>query len=887
MAKLIKYLLYVIVGLVILAVVIAAYFAMTFNPNDYKQEVIDLVKEQNDRTLKIDGDIKLTYWPKIGADLGKISISEHKSDQLFAAIDNAKVALSVMPLLNKNVVVDTIYIDGAKANIVKYKDGSTNYDDLISKDESSSDSEHIHFNVDGIEISNSAVNYRDEAKNAEYKVSDFNLSSGAIALNKAFDLDTNFKVQANQPAVNASTQIKGNFLFDPETKHFTAKGLDSHITGDLVTAKGADVVASGDVDAKLDTMEILVDGLKLVASANLNGANTHIDVNAPALKVQNDAVSSDKITLAMAQKKGSDDIKLNMTLADLTGSATAVKSAGIAGDINMTQGKRKVAGKFSSPFTGNIKDLIFDIPKLAGNLDIQDPSLPNGKVKGTFNIKAHTEVNNEVANSQFNLVLDDTKLNGDVAVKGFNNKNINFNLNADKLDLNKLLGSKNQKAESKTASNSKPADMSALNTLNLNGKVNIGDIIYDQYRIKGLNVGLQANGKKIALKGLNVKLNDSTIKGALSMSQFKKPLYTFDLDIDQLNLDQYIKQSENSEPANNTGDEPLDLSALKQLNAQGSIRIGKLNYGKTKVSNVKINLKANDGKAIMSPLSANLYQGSMNGQLKVDATSTPSIQFQQNMKSVAVGPMLTDTINNDMLSGTGSVKVNVSTQGGTVNALKKALNGNASLNLANGAVKGIDIAGQIRGIKNKLSSFTGGAVESSADATKKTDFSALTASFNIKNGVAHNEDLAMKAPILRLAKGDSRGDIDIGNQTINYTAKPTVVKSIKGQGGEDLKDLAGIPIPVKISGTFSNPKFGLDFASAAKEVAKSKLLKKVGGEKGAAVQELLEGDNKIDAIKGLLGKKKKSGDSGEKEPAEKPASIEDAAKEGLKDLLKF
>lgn len=197
----------------------------------------------------------------------------------------------------------------------------------------------------------------------------------------------------------------------------------------------------------------------------------------------------------------------------------------------------------------------------------------------------------------------------------------------------------------------------------------------------------------------------------------------------------------------------------------------------------------------------------------------------------------------------------------------------------------------------------GNAVEADSDETKKTDFSELTASFTIKDGVAHNEDLAMKAPILRLAKGDSRGDINIGSETINYTATPTIVKSIKGQGGENLDELAGIAIPLKISGTFTNPKFGLDTKAIATGLAKAKVLEKVGGEKGAAVQELLEGDNKVDALKGLLGKKKKDTetDAAPKtdvpadttkpatEPAaeEKPKSVEEQAKEGLKDLLKF
>ena len=158
----------------------------------------------------------------------------------------------------------------------------------------------------------------------------------------------------------------------------------------------------------------------------------------------------------------------------------------------------------------------------------------------------------------------------------------------------------------------------------------------------------------------------------------------------------------------------------------------------------------------------------------------------------------------------------------------------------------------------------------------------------------------MKAPVLRLAKGDSRGDIDIGNEKINYIAKPTIVKSLKGQGGADLDSLAGIAIPVKISGTFSDPKYGLDFAAVGTALAKSNLLDKVGGEKGAAVKELLGNENKTDAISNIISGKKKTTEATPTEPAEdaaaaapveKPKSLEEQAKEKaekkLKKLLKF
>lgn len=899
MKKILKYGLIGLAGIVALLVLAVAIISATFNPNDYKPLIIKLVQEKKQRTLTIEGDIKLAFWPKIGADLGKVSISEHKSEQTFASIQGAKVSLALLPLLKKELVVDTIYIDGAQANIIKYKDGTTNFDDLLSKDEE--ESEQIKFDVDGVKVTNSAVNYSDEGTGAKYALSKFNLTSGHIALAEPIDLATDFSATANQPAIAADIKLKGNFLADPEAKHFAAKDLDASIKGDLLGGKDVNITMSGDIDAKPETREFLIDSLKLALSGQFDGAKVTLDLNAPALVAQKDEVTSKKITVNLNQENASDSFKASLVLADIKGSPKALQSSGISGEISSTQGKRSVNGKFSSPFQGNLESLIFDLPKFAGNVDIKDPAIPNGSAKVNFNLSLHADVKQEQVNSKFMMNVDNTKLNGQVAVAHFKKPNIQFNLNADTLDLNKLLGASNKKAEPMKAdpAGQKPADLSALANLLLDGKINIGNIIYEKYRLSGLNVNIKADGEKLALSGLNVKFDDSQIKGGLGISHFSKPLYTFDLDIDQLNLDKYIIASDKpAETKANTGDALIDLSALKALNANGSIRIGNLRYGKTKASNVRVDLKAANGIATIAPLSANLYQGSMNGSLSVDARNTPSITFKQDMKGIAIGPLLVDAINNDMLDGKGTLNVDVTASGNTVGAMKKALNGKSSLQLADGAIKGIDIAGTIRNAKSKLNVLKGQS-SIGADQTQKTDFSELSASFDIKNGVAHNEDLTMKAPILRLAKGDSRGDVDIANETINYLAKPTIVKSIKGQGGADLDALAGVSIPVKVTGTFSAPKYGVDFASLGTAIAKSNLLDKVGGDKAGAVKSLIGDGDKVDALKGLLGKSKPAetapatGDATKTDSTttEQPKSAEEIAKEKaeqkLKKLLNF
>ncbi len=975
MNKTLKYVMVGISGLLAVVVIGLAVIAATFDPNDYKPLIVKLVKEKKERTLNIEGNIKLAFWPKLGADLGKVSLSDHKADSEFASMQSAKVFVAVMPLLAGQLVVDTVRIDGVKANIVRFKDGSTNFDDLLSKEE---ESKEIKFDIDGVVVTNASLNLKDEMGGRNFSVSNANIKTGHIAKNEPIDLDAQFHIQGDKPAINTDAQIKGTLLADTEHQQFGAKGLDVALQGDVASLKALDLKLSGNLDAKPQSMEFAVDGLKLAAKANMQGKNIDLTLEAPQLTAQKDEVSGKEAKLSLTQTQGNDTFSAKLTIANLKGSPKAFESSGISGEISGKQGARTLAGTFSSPFSGNLEAMIFELPKLAGKVDVKDPALPNGAMQASFNVNAHADVKQEQAAVTLDANIDGSKLKGNLGVAGFAKPSVKFDLNADALDLNKILG---KQEKPKEASSSKPTDLSALKNVLAEGKLNVGSIAYDKYRIANLALVLKADGQSLSVNPLSAKFDDSSIKGSIGISHFDKPLYTFDLDIDRVDVDRYIPASPAAEAKPSAPAKAPDLSALKALNATGSLRIGSLKYGKIQSSNIRIDLKgdgekldinpfsakiddsqvkavlgitrfhdpkfsfdldidkldadryitkketsakpqpdapidlsalkplnasgearlgwlkvaniksenvrlgvkAEGGQVSLSPFSANLYQGSMNGSLGVDARSTPAITFKQEMKGVAVGPLLVDAINNDMLEGKGTVNVNVTTQGNTVTALKKALNGTTGFNLADGAIKGVDIAGTIRDIKNKFN-FSGNSL--GADQKKRTDFSEMIASFNIKNGVAHNEDLSIKAPLLRIT---GSGDIDIGNETLNYVAKPTVVGSLKGQGGSDLDNLNGLTFPVKLTGTFAAPKYGLDFSAIGTEIAKKSVLEKVGGSKGAAVQKLMSGDQ-AGALEGLIGNKDKSATQQNAAPAApkdeaKPAAPEDKVKKKLNKLL--
>ena len=175
------------------------------------------------------------------------------------------------------------------------------------------------------------------------------------------------------------------------------------------------------------------------------------------------------------------------------------------------------------------------------------------------------------------------------------------------------------------------------------------------------------------------------------------------------------------------------------------------------------------------------------------------------------------------MEGRGNVVLDVSAQGASVSAIEKGLNGSARMELRDGAVRGINVAQAIRKAKAALGGGTGQQAGAGSQA-EKTDFSELTGSFRVANGVAHNDDLLAKSPLLRVT---GNGDVDIGASRLNYLVKATVVATLQGQGGPELQALRGQTIPVRVSGPFDKIGYSIDFAGLAQEMAKQKVEEKL------------------------------------------------------------
>lgn len=344
--------------------------------------------------------------------------------------------------------------------------------------------------------------------------------------------------------------------------------------------------------------------------------------------------------------------------------------------------------------------------------------------------------------------------------------------------------------------------------------------------------------KQSASADVKTKFDESSIHAKFAASKFAPLHATFDLDVDKLNLDRYITPK----PAGETRpDARIDLAALKGPTVSGKVQVGALKVNGASAGNIKAEIKLAGGKLDVSPYSADLYGGRLAGSFSVDANSN-RFEIKDTVTGVTLGPLLRDVAKKDMLDGRGNLKLDVSTTGTTVTALKKALAGSARVEVKDGAIKGINLAESVRNFKASLGSKSS---QAAGDSTKQTDFTEMSASFAIKNGVAHNDDLKAASPFLRLG---GAGDIDIGNSTLDYTAKATLVATGKGQGGA--ANVAGITVPVKLSGTFDKPGWNIDFSGVLGSLGGA-----VGGAAGTVTDTVKSATGGVkDKLKGLFGK---------------------------------
>ncbi|MFC6654271.1 AsmA-like C-terminal region-containing protein [Roseibium salinum] len=359
-------------------------------------------------------------------------------------------------------------------------------------------------------------------------------------------------------------------------------------------------------------------------------------------------------------------------------------------------------------------------------------------------------------------------------------------------------------------------------------------------------------GEAITFEETRFTLDDTSGEANGKIVLGKKPKVTARLALRELVLDPYLGDPSGagegaSRPSSSSGGgsgnggnggkrsgpsgwstAAIDFSGLQAVDVDFKVTTREIRWDKIKIDESALSTTIENGVLTANLENLSLYGGSGTGTVTLNgAAATPEIAAKVSLSQLNAYPLLRDAAEFDWIEGKAAIDLDVTSQGASEQALVQGLNGTASYQFADGALRGINIPQMVRGLS--IDTLLGWQENPSA----KTDFSTLEATFLIENGIARTEDLLLVGPLLHMT---GKGTTDMPAKRLALRVEPRIVPTLQGQApqprrkGED-KKLAGLGVPIVIEGSWSDPRIYPDIKGILEDPeAAYEQLQKSGGE---------------------------------------------------------
>lgn len=827
-----------LVVLFIVALVGAAIFLLTFDPNAYKSKLEQFVYQRYHRTLSIQGDIELSLFPRIGLAVQDVSLSDRDNDDTFASIGSARVAVAIWPLLFSRLVVDHVAITGLKAWLVRDPDGRFNFRDLIdaplgvpfadapslaspvlasfgsgatmpamqsdaaarvqsvslrtddsprNKDSrwpmafavSAVDKADFQVDIAGLELKGGEINFYDRKTGAMGRLERVELNTGRVTFDQPFDVALKGQLRGDVPHADAALEAQALLRVDPLRQDYSAQRVNLQLKGML-----------GELDARVASLRgdlAYNDYSQMFSAAGLE------------LQVQGDVQGDEPIT-GLEAGLSVPQLRMDRSLAELQVSRLALRAKGARPDSSF--------------------DVALDAPSLSVS-----PEIAKGEpISGTI------------------------KRSGPDGVLGVSMQLSGLGGNAYDLKLNEIKLESTYKQDQRALSikMSSPATWNPFRQRGslsaMKGDVRIEDEALSRDNVQFPFIGsLQADLIEDDLTTeINAVLNGSKLDFRMAASQLSQPRVAFDLTADDLDLDALFPPrpdttSDESEPdagkdaAPESGSAPaavalpqkqFDWGYLRAANVHGTVAVRALTAAQLKFEGLKARLDAQDGLLTLSDIKADLYGGTLASNVGFSADHNVTADLALN--NVDMGPLTKILSKRHRLAGRSDVGLSLAFQGKTPAALMASTTGQVSLDVHDGAWVGLDLNQTVNEAGEVLRNVFSGQlpnVVSRYDAARRTQFDTLNARATFVQGQGTIDTFDLTSPTVAV-HGSTPASIDLVNQQLNVVLGVSVRSSKAKPDAAELAGLKGIELPLRVAGPFRDLTYTVQWQDISDRVVK-------------------------------------------------------------------
>lgn len=341
MKKLLRILAIGVAVVVVLAIVAVVAASILINPNDYKDGIVKVVRDKTGRSLELKGDIGLSLFPWLGLELGETRLGNAPGfgAKPMASVDKVDLKLKLLPLLRKQVEVDTVVLDGLTLNLARNKQGTSNWDDLLARTRTgekqpaktkptAAAAPVAALTIGGIDIRRAQLHWVDAQSGSSAHIRNLSLQTSKLATAVPMDVKLGFDLETGKPVIRTPVTLRGQVRVDPDKQTLAVKGLQLSLLDMSVDASlnGQQIMSSPSLGGKL--------ALRPTNLRNLLG-KLGIPLNMQADALNKVSLNSD---FRFSQKTGTasvDALTLQLDDSKLTGKAsyTLGKVPSIRADI--------------------------------------------------------------------------------------------------------------------------------------------------------------------------------------------------------------------------------------------------------------------------------------------------------------------------------------------------------------------------------------------------------------------------------------------------------------------------------------------------------------------------------------------------------------------------
>ncbi len=759
--------------LVVLAVAVMAYLLATFDPNRYKGVLIDKVRSDYQRTLVLQGPISLGLWPSLHVKLSQVRLSEHQSEQAFASAEGLELSVQALPLLQRQLRVSRVQASGVSLRYARDAQGRSNIDDLLKADdeprpEEDEPGEPVAFEVAGIVLKDVSLDVDDRKTGVQGKVALQSFDSGRLADGLQTDIQLKAQATLSKPSP-AAIGVQGSLSLTPQLAQNTVlvDKLALEVEGDVLGARQvkaaiqADALRWDGAKGAAQAQGLSIDGVAqlaglVVENARLSLERFEYDPAAQSLQLY-------KLTTKVAARQGGQPLNAELNWSELAVKGDEIRGSTLEGRVSLV-GPTTVDATFQSDApSGGFQR--FTVPALA--LDFTVRMAGEG---GTREIKGRTQADLDVQAPTREVALQGLTLQATVQEPSLPELQI-------------------QATGQATAQGEVQGKTGSQASWSLKGQLNANP--FDTKGTARMGAGVPKVQAVASFTSLDLNRLLPAPGASAKPGAAARPVSAAD-----------TRAASAPRPADPgaSGEVPVDLSVLSLVEGRFELSAGQLAVRQYRISDARLLATLDQGRLTLQNLSGGAWGGRFQAQGHAQAGANQTLALRGTADNVDINALLKDVAGKDVLEGRGQLKWDVNTGGRTVPQLTSGLDGTASMMLRDGAVKGINLAKSLRDAKARLGELGGKNDEMQRSSqVEKTDFTELSASFQIKDGVARNKDLSAKSPFLRLG---GEGSVDLVRQRVDYTVSTTVTGTVKGQGGAEIEALKGLTVPVKLAGPF-------------------------------------------------------------------------------------